>query len=355
MKRLEILDPPALAAAQALDRLRRQLPIVFHEDNGKSLGVIPAEGLSPDGLNALQQEGAPLHLLLSATRAEYLGFTTGSPLLIDAKPLDWQGVMGLMDPLATPASSKITSRPGEPTHSVILTLAKQASLLPALLILEKEGVPESWTKVTTPQLESYWEWNLQTLRQISAAHLPIDGAENTRLLCFRAHHDGVTHLALVIGDIAANPAPLTRIHSSCVTGDILGSLRCDCGHQLRLAIDTMIAAGSGILLYLHQEGRGIGIANKLRAYQLQEQGRDTYDANHALGFEWDERDFTIAAAILKQLNVPTIQLVTNNPLKMAAIERTGIQVAGRVPVVIMPGAHNHAYLQAKAQKSGHLL
>jgi GTP cyclohydrolase II len=162
------------------------------------------------------------------------------------------------------------------------------------------------------------------------------------------------HLALCIGDWQKQAAPLVRAHSSCVTGDILGSLRCDCGDQLHLALDLMKKEGSGILLYLHQEGRGIGISSKLRAYKLQEQGLDTFAANTQLGYHEDERDFSIAAVMLTALGISHIRLLTNNPEKLASFEESNITITQRVPLIAATGEHNANYIDAKAKKHGHL-
>lgn len=144
------------------------------------------------------------------------------------------------------------------------------------------------------------------------------------------------------------------MHSSCVTGDILGSLRCDCGSQLQLALSKIKKYGYGVLLYLNQEGRGIGITNKIRSYKLQEQGLDTYEANHKLGFADDERDFSIAAAILKSLKISEINLLSNNPHKLAELKKHGIVIKKRVPIVGKSGKYNKAYITAKVEKAGHI-
>ncbi len=148
---------------------------------------------------------------------------------------------------------------------------------------------------------------------------------------------------------------LARLHSACFTGDVLGSLKCDCGPQLDAALTQMGHEGAGILLYLNQEGRGIGLANKMRAYDLQDQGFDTVEANHRLGFEDDERDFRIGAALLKKLGFSKVRLLTNNPAKMRMLEANGIEVVERVPLKVGLSRHNAAYLATKAAKSGHIL
>jgi GTP cyclohydrolase II len=159
----------------------------------------------------------------------------------------------------------------------------------------------------------------------------------------------------VVGEPAAHQPTLCRLHSECFTGDLLGSLRCDCGPQLQAALRQIGAAGHGVLLYLAHEGRGIGLINKLRAYQLQDAGLDTVDANHHLGFEADERSFQAAAIMLHHLGIRSVRLLTNNPAKVEALRREGIEVSERVPHAVPANRHNHAYLATKARRGGHLL
>jgi GTP cyclohydrolase II len=184
--------------------------------------------------------------------------------------------------------------------------------------------------------------------------VPLADAEDARIVAFRPRDGGGEHLAILIGRPADNLPPLVRLHSQCFTGDLLGSLRCDCGDQLRGAIREIAAGGGGVVLYLAQEGRDIGLVNKLRAYELQDRGLDTFDANEALGFDADERLFLPAAEMLRQLGIERIRLLTNNPDKMQALEAAGIAVIERVAHAFPANGHNERYLSAKA-RSGHLL
>jgi GTP cyclohydrolase II len=188
---------------------------------------------------------------------------------------------------------------------------------------------------------------------VSRAKLPIDGLPDTQIVAFRASDDGQDHVALVVGSFGGRP-PLVRLHSECLTGDVFGSLKCDCGPQLREALRLIGEAGGGILLYLRQEGRGIGLANKLRAYALQDRGLDTVDANARLGFADDERDYGHAAAMLGKLGVDRVRLLTNNPAKVSALEAAGIAVVERVAHHMPTNPHNAEYLATKREKSGHL-
>ncbi len=193
------------------------------------------------------------------------------------------------------------------------------------------------------------------LEIVAEASVPLEDSSEARLVAFRAPDGGIEHLALVVGDPGRREAPLVRLHSECFTGDFLGSLRCDCGDQLRGAIRRMREDGAGVLLYLAQEGRGIGLVNKLRAYALQDRGLDTIDANRALGWDADERSFLIAATMLKRLGIGRIRLLTNNPEKVEALTGFGIDIVERVGHVVPPNGVNDAYLATKRRRFGHMI
>jgi GTP cyclohydrolase II len=193
-----------------------------------------------------------------------------------------------------------------------------------------------------------------SLTQVSQARVPLENAEDAQVIAFRPRDGGIEHLAIIIGKVDPLKPVLVRLHSECFTGDLVGSLRCDCGSQLRGAIAEMSKAGSGILLYLAQEGRGIGLVNKLRAYQLQDSGFDTVDANLQLGFDADERNYLPAAQMLQMLGIHKVRLMTNNPAKVDSLQRCGIEVSERVPHSYPSNKHNDQYLRVKAKKSGHL-
>ena len=246
-------------------------------------------------------------------------------------------------------------------------LAKIARLLPAVMTVPapaagKGGVDaarqdmssEHVLGVSAAAVMDYEMAAAASLVRVTAARVPLAGAEASRVIAFRSPDGGREHLAVVIGEPAPGAPVLTRLHSECFTGDLIGSLKCDCGQQLRGAIEQIGAAGAGVLLYLRQEGRGIGLINKLRAYALQDQGFDTVEANQRLGFESDERIFLPAAEILRQLGYRQVRLMTNNPDKVAALEQFGIAVTERVPHAFPSNDHNEFYLSTK-KKSGHLL
>jgi GTP cyclohydrolase II len=192
------------------------------------------------------------------------------------------------------------------------------------------------------------------LRLATRARLPVEADERAEIAAFRSADGGDMHAALILGQPNGQP-PVVRLHSECLTGDVLGSLKCDCGPQLQAALKEIAASGWGILLYLRQEGRGIGLVNKLRAYALQDQGFDTVDANVRLGFRVDARDFRVAARMLELLGQRRIRLLTNNPAKVIELERAGVEVVERVPHRVPATPHNERYLATKRDRTGHQL
>jgi GTP cyclohydrolase II len=246
-----------------------------------------------------------------------------------------------------------------PGAKAAIKLAKIAGLLPAVVEVPIKApaakrlvVRESVTQVGIEHIEQYE--TPVAFKVAARARLPLEGAEDTRVLAFRPTNGAREHLALIVGSPEPPGPVLVRLHSECLTGDLLGSLKCDCGDQLRGAIAAIGKAGHGILLYLAQEGRGIGLINKLKAYELQDQGFDTIEANQRLGFEADEREFAAAAEMLKYLGFASVRLLTNNPDKVAALSRHGIEVVERVAHGFPTNPHNEAYLATKKAKAGHL-
>jgi GTP cyclohydrolase II len=269
--------------------------------------------------------------------------------------------------LADPAAATARPVPLSPADATgaagaAVELVKLARLLPAMVVAPlslrtaaalAEG--DGLLLLDAADIYSYQEMAARSLRAVSEARVPLADAENARIIAFRPSDGGIEHIAILIGDPGRAAPVLVRLHSECFTGDLLGSLRCDCGDQLRGAIAEIARAGSGALLYLAQEGRGIGLVNKLRAYQLQDAGLDTVDANEQLGFDADERVYLPAAEMLRQLGFDRVRLHTNNPEKVAALTRCGIAVVERVPHVFPANGHNERYLKTKATRSGHWL
>ncbi|MEM9148127.1 MAG: GTP cyclohydrolase II [Pseudomonadota bacterium] len=321
-----------------------------------------------DDLRALNP--AALDLAISNRRAETLRARAydGTLARIEMGPIasaDW--VHATADPsldLATPLKGPYRARRegSAMLHALAIHLAKQARTLPAAVLAVWED-PETASRIATTAGLSVLSADEATaaedaaikMRPVSAARVPTRFTEAGRVHVFRPDDGAEEHYAVEVGSPARSSAVLARLHSACFTGDVIGSLKCDCGPQLATALDQIAAEGAGVLLYMNQEGRGIGLANKMRAYALQDEGFDTVEANHRLGFEDDERDFRLGAEILKAMGFSAVRLMTNNPSKVAMMEASGVQVAQRVPLRVGETAFNRAYLATKAAKSGHLL
>ena len=229
-------------------------------------------------------------------------------------------------------------------------MARLAGLLPAFFGRDATGDAE--TECGVDDVAALLD--PARLEIAARARLPVAASESAEIVAFRSPEEASDHVALVIGKRDANP-PVVRLHSECLTGDVLGSLKCDCGPQLHAALHAMADAPWGVLLYLRQEGRGIGLVNKLRAYALQDQGYDTVDANLRLGFPVEARDFAIAGRMLYLLNVPRIRLMTNNPEKVARLEKEGVEVVERLPLALPTNKYNEQYLATKRDRTGHQL
>ncbi|KMK68796.1 GTP cyclohydrolase II [Puniceibacterium sp. IMCC21224] len=352
--------------ARARADLRMGVPIVLDAGATAAL-VLATETLSPARLRDVQDLTLPADLALTGRRAETLkarAYDGDVARVVLPSDADLAWVQSLADPaddLAVPMKGPLQSRrDGDAAlHRLALTLAKSARLLPAALIVPMEqGADFARTHGLTcvdavaaaPHVLA-----LGALDHVISARVPLRAAEQARLHIYRPEDGSEEHYAIEIGRPDREAAVLTRLHSACFTGDLLGSLKCDCGPQLNAALMQMGQEGAGVLLYLNQEGRGIGLANKMRAYALQDQGFDTVEANHRLGFEDDERDFRLGALILDRMGFSRVRLLTNNPRKIEMMQRSGIEVAERVPLKVGETAFNSAYLATKAAKSGHLL
>ncbi|WP_066798196.1 GTP cyclohydrolase II [Sphingomonas soli] len=350
-------DPraPAVKVARAIDALRRGWPVAIGE-----MALLAVETADAERLRAFDP-GGDAALLISAGRAATLKLANqleaavpDAPVLIGRVPwLDFDMATALADPqldLATPLKGPFRAVAVEAPEeaAAALRLARIAGLLPAFFARRAAGEDT----ITPSDIDAHEDAN--RLRIVARAQLPVAGAENTEIVAFRTDEMPGEHVALLIGSPNGKP-PLVRLHSECLTGDVLGSLKCDCGPQLDAAIREIEAAGWGILLYLRQEGRGIGLINKLRAYALQDQGFDTVDANTRLGFAVDARNFAVAARMLSLLGQRQIRLLTNNPEKVAALEAAGVQVIERVAHQLPPNPHNARYLATKRDRTGHQL
>ncbi|WCT77220.1 GTP cyclohydrolase II [Novosphingobium humi] len=307
-------------------------------------------------------------MLISAARAATLKLANQrdaaepeSPVLIrGAEGFDLALARAMADPaldLANPLKGPFLAQPIDDHDSAVaaMELARLAGVLPAFLV-DPSGVEEA-QEVSAADLED-WK-DPRHLSIASRARLPVSVCESAQIVAFRALDDLREHVALVLGRQSADRVPLVRLHSECLTGDVLGSLKCDCGPQLDAALAAMAdeanKGGWGVLLYLRQEGRGIGLVNKLRAYQLQDQGFDTVDANQRLGLPNEARDFPVAARMLELLGVHGIRLMTNNPAKVETLKSVGVNVIERVAHALPANPHNARYLATKRDRSGHFL
>ena len=348
--------------AQAIDALRHGWPLTIGAAaSAPSPVLLPVEtGFGPAVRSA--------SLLISSARAATLKLTNQreaardhAPVLIRAaEPLDLVAALTIADPsldLAAPLKGPFRAEALDWAEQAeaALELARLAGILPAFLV--DPSPPGEPVVLMAADLEAWRD--PARLSIATRARLPISVSETGEIVAFRKPDDMREHSALIIGRQSANCVPLVRLHSECLTGDVFGSLKCDCGPQLDAALAAMArearSGGWGVLLYLRQEGRGIGLVNKLKAYRLQDQGFDTLEANRRLGLPEEARDFGTAARMLDLLGVKAVRLMTNNPAKVAALEAAGVSVIERVPHALPPNPHNERYLASKRDRAGHLI
>jgi GTP cyclohydrolase II len=350
--------------ARARGDLRMGVPVILC-GAGKAALVVAVEALDVTRLADLQGFGRPV-LAITARRAETLkarAYDGDLARILPPVDADLAWLRSIVDPaddLRVPMKGPLQSLRDGPADlsRAALALVKSARLLPAALLVPVQNalvlaVENGLTLLAlddiAPALAA-----LPAVEKVVSARVPLVASSAGRVHVFRPEDGGEEHYAIEIGQPDRLQPVLARLHSACFTGDVLGSLKCDCGPQLRAALQQMGEAGAGVLLYLNQEGRGIGLANKMRAYSLQDQGFDTVEANHRLGFEDDERDFRIGAQILRRMGFDAIRLLTNNPKKLAMMEGCGLRVTERVPLHVGRTAQNEGYLATKLAKSGHL-
>jgi GTP cyclohydrolase II len=358
---------------RAMAELRRGTPVLIRGPDS-CLVIAAAETVGALGLAELAgiARGAAV-LLMAPTRAAavlqrpvpHAPDDEGAVALrLNPGVIAPETLRSLADPTAERILPELPERVAAPALSqAAIALAKLGRLLPALVVAPagQAGAERmALLSVDASDILAYPATAATSLTRVAEARVPLEGARDARIIAFRAAEGGIEHLAIMVGTpektAAEGGAPLVRAHSECFTGDLLGSLRCDCGPQLRGAIARMAAdPAGGVLLYLAQEGRGIGLVNKLRAYTLQDGGLDTLDANRALGYGADERNFLVAATMLRVLGLERVRLLTNNPDKIAGLAACGIEVLGREAHAFDPNGVNDGYLRTKAQRFGHLL
>jgi GTP cyclohydrolase II len=350
--------PEHVAVERALSEFRCGRPVIMTGID-EPIIALPVDGMGDDQLAAFRQLCAPVavRLVVTGRRARSLGLAAAGPIALAISEAD-----RATEILSLAVDAQVERRldaiaPGAAAGAAI-ELAKLAQRLPALLVAPMGTAAASCDPplitVGAQAVAPFREAALGTLSVASEAQVPLNGGLATRFVVFRDVIGGTATAVIVGAPDFLQPVPV-RMHSACLTGDVFGSRRCDCGDQLRLALARLDEEGGGIILYLRQEGRGLGLANKMRAYQLQDEGLDTLDANATLGFDDDERDYGIAVRMLELLGCKRVLLLTNNPAKLDGLAQAGIEVSGRIPLQGAINADNRRYLTAKATRAGHKL
>ncbi len=369
----------AVKIERAISELRRGGKVIISDViSGMSVIFTAAEMLDIDTVTNLGTISCSRpNLIISYNRANALGLSSNNypcSILIEQ---EWciDDILSICMPIHNhpiPILNGVVFEKNSNIVSTCLLLLRQARLLPAGIISIISNIPiermSNWASkndiifIDSSNVTFFEKNNAERLSIAVRAKVPLAETNNCEIVIFRPKDGGDEHFCLLIGksryslnQMENAHTPIVRIHSQCITGDVLDSLKCDCGQQLKEAIKLMAQADEGVLIYLAQEGRDIGLLNKLRAYSLQEQGMDTVDANLALGFKDDERLYYPAKEILNQLNINTIKLITNNPKKIEHLTSLGIKVLERIPIKIQPNKYNKKYLKTKSKKSGHIL
>jgi GTP cyclohydrolase II len=351
------LETALVKVDRAIAEFRAGRPVLLR-DGGRLALMLSAELADQAlvrGLDALARGAG--HLILSAARLRRLGAKGRGESGVFALPsID----LGRIEALALKVDARMDApvAPASPGDEAALELARLSLVLPAVILVpvaEADIAGEPLVEVGLAAINGYRAEQAASLRIVGRAPVPLEGAPETEFVVFRGGEGLRDQVAIVVGKPDVNSAVPVRLHSACLTGDLFGSLKCDCGDQLRETVQWMAENGGGILLYLDQEGRGNGISNKMRAYKLQSQGWDTYDADEVLGFDLDQRHFDFAATMLKQLGVASVVALTNNPQKIGAIQAAGLEVAASQRVLGRPNAHNVRYLASKRDRAGHFI
>src|SRR5246127_5397490 len=351
--------PKQVAVERGLAEFRSGRPVIV-TSAGERVVALPVECMSDQRLAAFRLLCAPgrPHLLVTARRARALGLDAAGPTGLAIGDLHDAAAIFSLAARAQVARHLEVVAVGE-TAPAAIELAKLAQLLPALLVADAstaavDANEPPLVEVAAEAVAQFQRTAIASLAVVAETAIPLNGGIPARFVVFRDAVGG-TPIAVIIGQPDLAQPVSVRLHSACLTGDVFGSRRCDCGDQLRLALPQLEQHGGGIILYLEQEGRGLGLANKIRAYQLQEAGLDTVDANTVLGFDDDERDYGIAVRMLQLLGCTRGRLLTNNPAKLDGLSNAGIDVSGRVPLQGPINSDNRRYLTAKATRAGHKL
>lgn len=349
-------DTPAIRCERAIAELRSGRPVVLSRADGTRRAVLAVDGSGPAAQVAFAAAAGDVALVLSTRRAAALGIDVPNGIRVPCT----DGGLAARVPLAFERGLAAPAAwvPADADDAAGLALARLALLLPALFTTDVAADAHAFDGCVTLALDDLAAAPAdaaRTLQEVARAPVPLRDVGVATFVVFRGGLAQRDQVAVVVGTPdPAQPVPV-RVHSACLTGDLFGSLKCDCGDQLRLGLAKLSELGGGVLLYLDQEGRGIGIASKMRAYGYQHAGLDTIDADAELGYEADERSYELAAAMLRLLDIPRVQLLSNNPEKQARLRAAGVDVVARLPVTGQVTRENEGYLRTKALRAGHAL
>ncbi len=350
------VPPGRLSVERALAEVRQARPVRLWAEGQAPVGILAAETLSPDSLEALATHPATLGLLLSPLRLRHLGVSVQGPALIPYVPPSQAQVDSLIlgaGPVDLSALGPV--RAACAAGEAAIELVRLAQMLPAAVLVDAAALPDWTLSVEAADVMAFHDAWAASLTIAARCTVPLADSTRAEFVVFGGGDGLRDQVAIIVGQPdLSQPVPV-RMHSACLTGDLFASLKCDCGEQLRSAVARMEAAGAGILLYLDQEGRGIGLRNKIRTYKLQESGLDTVDSDAVLGFGPDERRYALAGRMLRALDATRVALMTNNPAKLAALTAEGIEITGDERLHGTENPHNRRYLRAKAERKGHLL
>jgi GTP cyclohydrolase II len=352
-------DAHSVGVQRGLAEFRAGRPVIIKAADD-AIVALPVDGAEADRISAFKKlfHSRLPQLVITARRARALGLEAAEPVLLELESLDDATSIFALAADADVARRIVTSPAGSAAIAAI-ELAKLVQRLPALLVADAAAmsaivIDPPLVSVEATAVANFRHEIIGSLTIAGDARVPLQNGLTTRVVVFRDAIGG-SPVAIIVGEPDfARPMPV-RLHSACLTGDVFGSRRCDCGDQLRLALTRLEEAGGGVILYLEQEGRGLGLANKMRAYDLQDDGLDTVDANTTLGFDDDERDYGVAARMLEMLGCSRVIMLTNNPGKLDGLADAGIEISGRMPLNTPIHAHNRRYLSAMARRAGHLL
>ncbi len=346
-------DAGQIAVERALGEFRAARPVAILSAS-KTVLAFAVEGLTDKLMAFLQADDRRPRLIVPGEKRNAAGVWVRPAACLRLKPFTFETLDAYFAQHEKPQGVTVT----DPAELAALALAHLAQLLPAVIVVDataKAMIALPILTVDDGDIFAFRDRAAKSLKIVSRAFVPLEGAGRCEFVVFRGGDGFRDQIAILVSDPSPSRPVLARIHSACLTGDLFGSLKCDCGEQLRGTVRAMAEQGGGVVLYLDQEGRGNGISNKMRAYRLQDQGLDTYDADEMLGFGQDQRRFDFAALMLKQLGFSSVRLMTNNPRKIEALRDGGLEVVSTHRVLTRPTAHNAKYLAAKRDKGGHLL